>query len=733
MLKKLARSCYRHRWPVVIVWVVLLAGLMVISQVAGGSFKTEFGALSGTESQAALEILENRGFVERTGEQAQIVFTSEAGVRDPAVEAAMSDLFAAIGADVEQASVVSPYEPGGERQISADGTIAYAEVNLAERSNEEYMDAGERIRELGDAVQVAGLQIEYGGNIFIDETGGGGSSEFIGLIGAVIILLIAFGSVLAMGLPIGTALFGVGSGAALIFLATRFMDIPDFTTPAAVMIGIGVGIDYALFIVTRFRQGLREGRDPEDAAVLALDTAGRAVLFAGGTVVISLLGMFAMGLSMIQGLAIGASATVLMTMVASVTLLPAFLGFARDRIDKLGLPHRNGGDARGGQTLWHRWSRVIQRRPLPAALAGLVFLLVLTIPVASMRLGFSDASNRPETDTTRRAYDLLSEGFGPGFNGPFLVAAEAENGQVDMAALEGLSQQLNQTEGVAYASPPFPNEAGDAAIIQVIPTTGPQDEETEELVHRLRDGVVDDAIGDSAMEVHVGGITAAAVDFADYTAERMPIFFGAVLVLSFLLLMLVFRSLLVPVKAVIMNLLSIGSAFGAMIAVFQWGWLGDALGVAGTGPIEAWAPMMIFAVVFGLSMDYEVFLLSRIREEYDRTGDNATAVADGLANTARVITAAAAIMIVVFSSFVLGEDRDLQMLGFGLAVAVLIDATLVRLVLVPATMELLGKANWWLPGWLDRIMPAVHFEGEPGSARPAPAAAPGTVAQASGE
>ncbi|HLT18611.1 MAG TPA: MMPL family transporter [Thermomicrobiales bacterium] len=732
MLKKLARTSYRRRWPVVIIWVILLAGLLAIGAGAGGSFKTEFGSLPGTESQAALEILEERGFVERTGDQAQIVFTSEAGVQDPAVEAAMTDLFAAISAEIEQSSVVSPYEPGGERQISADGTIAYAEVNLAERSNEEYLDAGERIRELGDAVAVEGLQIEYGGNIFIDETGGG-SSEFIGLIGAVIILLIAFGSVLAMGLPIGTALFGVGSGAALILLATRVMDIPDFTMPAAIMIGIGVGIDYALFIVTRFRQGLREGRAPEDAAVLAIDTAGRAVLFAGGTVVISLLGMFAMGLSMIQGLAIGASATVLMTMVASVTLLPALLGFARERIDKLGLPHRNSDDTRSGQTIWHRWSRVIQRRPLPFALAGLVFLLALTIPVFSMRLGFSDASNRPETDTTRRAYDLLSEGFGPGFNGPFLVAAEAENGQVDLATLDGLSQQLNQTEGVAYASPPFPNEAGDAAIIQVIPTTGPQDAETEDLVHRLRDGVVDEAIGESSMEVHVGGITAATVDFADFTGDRMPIFFGAVLILSFLLLMMVFRSLLVPVKAVIMNLLSIGSAFGLMIAVFQWGWLNEALGVSGTGPIEAWAPMMIFAVVFGLSMDYEVFLLSRIREEYDRTGDNASAVADGLANTARVITAAAAIMIVVFSSFVLGEDRDLQMLGFGLAVAVLIDATLVRLVLVPATMELLGKANWWLPGWLNRILPAVHFEGEPESPPATPAAAPRTVAQVSGE
>jgi len=718
MLKKLARTCYRHRWPVLVAWIVLLAGLTVLGQTLGGSSKTEFDPLPGTESQAAFDILEQRGFVERTGQQAQIVFTAEQGIAAPEIESQMTAMFEAIEQQVTQASVTSPYEPGGERQIADEGTIAYAEVNLAERSVEDYTIAADEIRAAGDGLETNDIQVEYGGDIFISEAEQS-SSEFIGLIGAVFILLIAFGSVLAMGLPITSALFGVGSGVALITLATRFIDMPDFTTPAAAMIGIGVGIDYALFIVTRYRQGLHEGRAPEDATVLAINTAGRAVLFAGLTVVISLLGMFAMDLDMIRGMAVGAAATVLMTMLASITLLPAALGFVRERIDKLGLPHRAASEGNGTETIWHRWSRVIQRRPWPAALAGLTLLLVLTIPIFSMRLGFSDAGNRPESDTTRRAYDLISEGFGPGFNGPFLLAAETPGGAEDLVTLTALSQQLNQTDGVAFATEPIPNEAGDAAIIQVIPATSPQDAETEDLVHQLRDGVVNDATAGSGLEVHVGGITASAVDFSDYTADRMPLFFGAVLVLSFLLLMIVFRSLLVPLKAVIMNLLSIGAAFGLTIAVFQWGWGADLIGLTKEGPIEAWAPMMIFAVVFGLSMDYEVFLLSRIREEYDRTRDNATAVADGLANTARVITAAAAIMVVVFGSFVLGSDRSLQLLGFGLAAAVLIDATIVRLILVPATMELLGDRNWWLPGWLKRVVPAVSFEGEPVREQPA--------------
>jgi RND superfamily putative drug exporter len=516
--------------------------------------------------------------------------------------------------------------------------------------------------------------------------------------------------VLAAGLPIMTALFGIGTGIAFVQLAANGLAMPDFTNQAVAMIGIGVGIDYALLIVTRYRQALHDGRDPESAVVLALDTAGRSVLFAGTTVVIAVLGMLLIDVPAVRGLAIGIALGVFMTMLAALTLLPAVLGFVGRNVDKFGLPNRKRAEGDVEGTFWQRWSQLIQRRPWPFAIAGLTVLLVLAIPVLSMRLAFADAGNRPTSDTTRVAYDMVSEGFGPGFNGPLLLAAEMPGGEADLATLDGLTGQLNETPGIAFATPPQPNEAGDAAIIQVFPTTSPQSEETANLVDTLREDVVPAATAGTDVDVLVGGITAGAVDYSDYTAEQLPVFIGAVLVLSFLLLMVVFRSLLVPLKAVIMNLLSIGAAYGAIVAVFQWGWFKDLLGVSKSGPVEAWAPMMLFAIVFGLSMDYEVFLLSRMREEYDRHGDNAVAVADGLAVTARVITAAAAIMVFVFGAFILGSDRAIKLFGFGLAFAVLLDATVVRLVLVPATMELLGDRNWWIPRWLDRILPVVHVE-----------------------
>jgi RND superfamily putative drug exporter len=524
------------------------------------------------------------------------------------------------------------------------------------------------------------------------------------------VLLIAFGSVLAAGLPILTALFGIGTGIALVQLTANGLTMPDFTTQAVAMIGIGVGIDYALLIVTRYRQALRDGHEPESAVALAADTAGRSVVFAGTTVVIAVLGMLLIQVPAVQGLAVGIALGVLMTMLAAVTLLPAVLGFVGHNIDKFGLPHKKRAEGEVRESFWHRWSRVIQRRPWPAAIGGLLILLLLAVPVLSMRLAFADAGNRPTSDTTRRAYDLLVEGFGPGFNGPLILAVDTPGGQSDSATLDQLSERLRTTEGVAFATPPQSNDAGNAAIIQVFPDSSPQSEETANLVDRLRGDVIPPVTQGTDVDVKVGGLTAGATDYSNYTAERLPVFIGLVLLLSFLLLMTVFRSLLVPLKAVIMNLLSIGAAYGVIVAVFQWGWAKDLIGVAESGPVEAWAPMMLFAIVFGLSMDYEVFLLSRMREEYDRTGDNATAVADGLAATARVITAAAAIMILVFSAFVLGDDRAIKLFGFGLAVAVFLDATIVRLILVPATMELLGDWNWWIPKWLDRILPKVQVE-----------------------
>ncbi|CAN5135523.1 hypothetical protein BH18ACT4_BH18ACT4_00510 [soil metagenome] len=447
--------------------------------------------------------------------------------------------------------------------------------------------------------------------------------------------------------------------------------------------------------------------------VKALDTAGRAVIFAGTTVIIAVLGLFTIGLNMIRGLAVGISLGVLMTMLAAVTLLPAILGFVGQGIDRLGLPHRKRAEGGDEASFWYRLSRLIQRRPWPALVIGTVILVVLALPVLDLRLGFGDAGNSPTEDTTRRAYDLLTDGFGPGFNGPLLLVSETPGGPDDLEAFGALSGLLNEgspDSGVAFATEPAPNESGDAAIMQVFPTTTPQAKATSTLVNRLRDDVIPEATADSGLYVKVGGLTAGGLDFSDYSAERLPWFVGTVLVLSFRLLMTVFRSILVPLKAVVMNLLSIGASYGIIVAVFQWGWGSELIGVDQEGPIEAWAPMMLFAVLFGLSMDYEVFLLSRIREDYDRTHNNATAVANGLTATARVITAAAAIMFFVFGSFVLGVDRGIKLFGLGLAVAVLLDATVVRMVLVPATMELLGDRNWWLPRWLDRILPTVHVE-----------------------
>ena len=560
-----------------------------------------------------------------------------------------------------------------------------------------------------------------------------------------------------MGLPIGTAFGGIGVGVLVVTLASNLFTIPDVATTLGVMIGLGVGIDYALFIVTRYREARRRGESCEAATAESIDTAGRAVLFAGTTVVISLLGMLIMSVSFMNGLAIGASITVLFTMLASVTLLPALLGFVGDRVE---VTRWRGIVAAGlvavslvgyglkqsallvaaplaalvliagsfvpalrrplaarrvkpmNETSAYRWSRVVQRRPWVSVIVGTGVLLALALPVLDLRLGFADEGNYPADTTTKRAYDLLAEGFGPGFNGPLTLVAAIDTPE-QLAAAQSVSQALASTPGVAFASPAVPNDAASpsAVLWTLYPTTAPQSEEAANLVSSLRDTVLPQAAGDSGLAVKVTGSVAVNVDFSGYLADRLPTFFAVVLALSFVLLMAVFRSLLVPLKAVIMNLLSIGSAYGAVVAVFQWGWGSSLVGLGGSAPIDPWLPVMMFAIVFGLSMDYEVFLLSRVKEEYDRTGDNELAVADGLANTARVITAAAAIMVFVFGSFVLEPDRSIKMFGFGLAVAVFLDATIVRMLLVPATMELLGDRNWWLPRWLERLLPKIDVEG----------------------
>jgi RND superfamily putative drug exporter len=707
-MRSVADFCYSHRRLVLAGWVVLIVSAYALSAAFAGKYRTDF-KLPGSESQAALDLLKERGVSSRTGFGGQIVFQADQGVRDPAVRQSMESLFTKIESGVAGADVVSPYDPQNGYQISADGKIAYAELNLADRTEKQYETDADYIKALREEVSVPGLQVELGGDIFA--TFSQPASEFIGVMAAIVILLIAFGSLLAMGLPIVTALFGVGTGAALIGLLTNVLAVPNFTTQVAALIGIGVGIDYALLIVTRYRRGLKDGLEPRRAVLLALDTSGRAVVFAGLTVVISLLGMFMMNMDFMRSVSLSAVLAVLLTMLAAVTLLPALLGFAGRNIDRFSVPLRSL-EGQESEAFWYRWSRIMQAHPWPALIISTAVLVALAIPVFSLRLGFSDAGNRLTSDTTRRAYDLLSQGFGPGFNGPLLVVVDLPNGAADQPKLTQLAADLRETEGVASVAEPQVIPQANLSLINVFPTTAPQDKETADLVHRVRDRTIPNAAASSGLKPLVAGLPAGIIDFSDYTGRRLPIFFGAVLILSFLLLMTVFHSVVVPLKAVVMNMLSIGASFGVMVAVFQWGFLASLFGLGKPGPIEAWGPMMMFAIVFGLSMDYEVFLLSRVREEYDKHHDNRTAVADGLASTGRVISAAAAIMVCVFGAFVLGDDRSVKLIGFGLAFAIFIDATVVRLVLVPATMELLGDLNWWMPKWLGRRLPKVHVEGE---------------------
>jgi RND superfamily putative drug exporter len=711
MLRRLASTCYHRRWRVLGAWIVLLV-ISFAAFGAAGEYKDEF-KLPDSESADAFDFMESHGFVNEAGFGGKIVFRAEQGVDDPAVREAMEALFAQFAAELPDTTVISPYEEGNESQISesSGGTIAFAEIQMADRDPNDLMDDGKVGRELAETVQVDGLQVELEGYQFAETPEFG--SEAIGFLAAIIILLVAFGSVLAMGLPLITALFGILTGSAIVGIVANVITMPSFTSQSVAMIAIGVGIDYALFIVTRYREGLHNGMEPEEAVVAAIDTSGRAVLFAGTTVIIAVLGLFAMGMSIMNGLAVGIVFGVLMTMLAALTLLPAILGFAGRNIDKLGLPHRKRAEGATRESFWFRWSHFIQRQPWLPFIGGAAVLILIALPVFGMRLGWGDAGNMPEDNTNRQAYDLLSEGFGPGFNGPFLLAADLPGGEADLAAFQGLVDELRERPEVAFIADPRPNEAGDGAIAQLFPSTSPQDADTDKFVHTLRDDIVPAAVEGSTADVMVGGFNPSGLDFANYMGSRLPLFMAAVLILSFLLLMAVFRSLVVPLKAVVMNLLSIGAAYGVLVAVFQWGWGKGLIGLGKEGPIDAWVPMMLFAILFGLSMDYEVFLLSRIKEDYDRTKDNANAVANGLAATARVITAAAAIMICVFGAFVLGDDRSIKLFGLGLAVAVFFDATIVRLILVPATMELLGDRNWWLPKWLDRILPQIHVEAHP--------------------
>jgi RND superfamily putative drug exporter len=712
-LYRLGRTSARHPFRVLGMWLVGAIAVLALQGSVGGDFDNS-ERVPGVESQHAADVLNDR-FPSQGGLSARIVLHADDGRLDdaghaPAVEQARAQL--ARGAGV--AGVTDPFA-AESAAVSADGQTAYLDVTYAlDTLTGEQLDDAIAVTE--DA-RAGAVEVELTGALALlaqDDP----SSELIGVGVAIIVLLLAFGSVVAMGLPIATALMGIFVGAASVGVLSAVLDVPEFSLILCAMIGLGVGIDYALFIVTRHRQHLHEGMSVEDAAGTAVATAGQAVLFAGTTVVIAILGLFLAGLPAISGMGAAVALVVTVSMAAAVTLLPGLLGLAGTKIDKLSI-HRKGRVAKPAETtVAGRWAHHVGNHPVRYVVVGLGALCAVAIPALSMRIGVPDDGNAPTSTTQRIAYDQLAEGFGAGFNGPIQAVVElpTSGGQ---AVVQRVHDALQADPGVAAVTAPVLSPAGNTAVLTANPTTAPQDERTDQLVRHLRTDVLPATVEGTEARVSLTG-QAMVTDLTDRITNRLPVFIAAVVAMSFLLLMVVFRSIVVPLKAALMNLLSIAAAYGVLVAVFQWGWGRELIGLHSTMPINPFLPLIMFAILFGLSMDYEVFLLSRVREEYVASGDNHEAVVRGLSSTARVITSAALIMISVFGAFVLSEDPNGKLFGVGLAVAVLIDATLVRMVLVPATMSLMGRANWWLPGWLDRILPHLDLEGAPAAPEVSP-------------
>jgi len=692
-LARLADLAYRRRGWMVLAWIAVLAVAVAVAPRLAGEFSAEF-ATAGSESQAAADLVAER-FTGTSGDTIEVVWEAEAGAREQAV-------FRRVERFLERAEGLEGVAAAQPPRVSRDGTIALARLELDRPALDVPAETGTSLIELAEAASGDGLAIELGGPP-IRNAQEGGSPEVVGLIAAATILLIAFGSVVAVGLPIAIALFGLGLSVLLIGVLAALIDVPGFATAIAGVVGIGVGIDYALLILTRFRSALASGSDPRAAVVESVSTAGRSVLVAGTTVVISFLGLFLLGVSFLYGVAVSVSLAVLIAMAASVTLLPALLAFAGHRVNRLRIPGLGRVAAAGGETLAGRWSHLIQRRAGPAAILGAVVLIAFAAPALGLRFGFPDAGNDQIGTTTRDAYQLVSTGFGPGANGPLLLAADLPAAGADQE-LAALAERLRSDPGVAFVSEPRLNEGRNAAVLTVVPTSSPQDSATTDLVHRLREDLLPQ-IENGGVDVRVGGLTASVVDQSDLIRARLPLLIAAVVGLSFLFLLAAFRSPLIALKAGVMNLLAVGAAYGVLALAAEGGWFGQLIGIDADTPVPPFMPVMMFAVLFGLSMDYEVFLLSRIREEYLSHGQTSRAVADGLAKTARVITAAAAIMVAVFLVFVVSDEIFLKLLGVGMATAIFLDATVVRMVLVPALLQLFGRANWWVPAWLDRLLP----------------------------
>jgi putative drug exporter of the RND superfamily len=723
-MSAIARWCFRRRFAVIAAWVLVLVGLGALSQAVKSDFNNSF-SLPGTGSTTAQQVLA-RAIPAQAGDSDTIVWQVGHGtVRDATVTTRMSAMLRQVATMPEVAAVVSPYGPHGAAQISRDGRTAYATIDFAKQANNLAKADITRVIDAAEAARAPGLDVQLGGQaIEQTEQTSLGISSTVGVLAAAVVLFIAFGSLLAMLLPIVTAIAGVGGGLMAIAPLTHTMNVVDFAPILGALIGLGVGIDYALFIVTRHRRGLQSGLTPEQAAVKAIDTSGRAVLFAGSTVCIALLGILVLGVGFLNGLAVASALTVVFTVLAAVTLLPALLGVFGMRV--LSRRQRRqlaaGAPAPGEAGMWARWASTVERRPAILAVAAAAVMLVLAIPVLSLRLGSSDQGNDPSPTTTRQAYDLLADGFGPGFNGPLLLVAQTSS-PAGAAALRTLEARLPKVADVTsvrqIAAMPG------TVVIQVIPGTPPEAKATSDLISTLRNDTIPAAGHGTTLRVYIGGVTATFADFATVVGAKLPWFILTIVGLSFLLLVVAFRSLLIPGTAAVMNLLAAAASFGVLTAFFQWGWGTGAFGLGKAGPVEAFLPVVTLAILFGLSMDYQVFLVSQMNEEWVHGRRNSDAVRTGQVETARVITAAATIMICVFLTFSFLGSRDVAEFGIGLAAAVALDAFILRTVLVPAAMHLFGNANWWLPGWLDRRLPHLAIEppdpaGEPTHA-PVPA------------
>jgi putative drug exporter of the RND superfamily len=700
------RFIARHPWRVLLGALLFLVVLGGVSTASGGKFVDSF-SVPGTEAQQAVDLLQSR-FPQRSGDSATVVIKAPAGIRTAAVHGRIDGLIAQLRQLPQVVAVSSPYTAPGS--ISRDGTIAQISVQYAKQADALAKSSPLALKTWQEHASAApAFQVEVGGQVILAaDQGNTGSSELYGVLAAIVILLVVFGSVVAMGLPIVTAISGLIAGFLSITILAAFVNLPSFTTAFAAMMGLGVGIDYALLIVTRFRQSLHAGLTTDDAVVATAGTAGRTVVFAGATVVVAMLGLWTVGIPFTSYLGTAAAIIVVFAVVVANTVLPAILALLGSRVDSLHIPGL-GGAPHADRGVGPKLARVTRRAPLPIVIAATALVVAIALPFFQINLGSADAGSNPTSTTTRRAYDLLSEGFGAGYNGAIILAVAVNNPSA-ISTVTQLPNQLRSVTGVAGVSPAIFNSDRTAATIAITAKTSPQDAATSDLIHRLR-AVGPPALHGADARIYVGGSTATIIDLDNKIASRLPIFFLAVIGLGFLILMAVFRSVIIPITAALMNLLSIGASLGILVAVFQWGWFGSLIGVGKTGPVEAFLPMMLFAILFGLSMDYEVFLVTRIQEEHLHGYANSDAIDRGLSLSMRLITAAAAIMCSVFLSFAFGDQRVIKEFGIGLASAIFIDAAVIRLFLIPSLMHLIGEANWWFPRWLDRIVPNISIEG----------------------